>query len=108
MDHFTRELGLKNIISIQERAEVLAKDENHRGKYDFVVSRATAYMTDILSWALPFLCDTGKIILYKMPGEDEKRDMRKITKKLGLILEGELPYMLADKERVIYVIAKRG
>lgn len=94
MNHFVTELGLENIHAIQERAEVLAKSPEHKGQYDFVVSRATAYMTDILSWAEPFLVKNGKIILYKMPSEDEKRDIAKICNKMKLVLEGELEYEL--------------
>lgn len=82
MNHFVQELGLQNIEAIQERAEVLAKNPTHKEGYDFVVSRATAYMTDILTWAEPFLTKDGKIILYKMPSEDEQKDIKKITKKL--------------------------
>ena len=85
MNHFVQELKLENIGAIQERAEVLAKDPKHNGKYDFVVSRATAYITDILKWSLPFLRPNGKIILYKMPSEDEMKDIMKIIKKLSLV-----------------------
>lgn len=107
MNSFVSELGLTDIVAIQERAEVLAKDPKYRGQYDFVVSRATAYMTDILTWATPFLWETGKIILYKMPSEDESRDIKKITKKLWLILESELTYTLGEKERILYVFSRR-
>lgn len=55
MNHFVEQLELKNITAIQERAEILAKNPLHAGKYDFVVSRATAYITEILTWARPFL-----------------------------------------------------
>lgn len=55
MNHFVSELGLVDIIAIQERAETLAKNSEHKESYDFVVSRATAYITDILIWAKPFL-----------------------------------------------------
>lgn len=55
MNHFIDVLGLEGIQAIQERAENLAKDPVHRGQYDVVVSRATAYMDTILSWAEPFL-----------------------------------------------------
>lgn len=64
-------------------------------------------MTDILTWARPFLKPEGKIILYKMPSEDEAKEIRKITKKLGLILEGELTYTLGEKERILYTFAQR-
>ncbi len=55
MDHFIEGLNLQNITAIQARAEDLAKDGAYAGQYDFVVSRATAYMTEILTWAIPFL-----------------------------------------------------
>ncbi len=107
MNHFVSELWLDNIIAIQERAEILAKDPKHRAKYDFVISRATAYISDILTWAMPFLAPGGKIILYKMPSDEEKRDREKILKKLWLVLEGELKYGLGGKERVILVFKKK-
>lgn len=107
MNHFVSELWLQGIIAIQERAEVLAKDPEHREKYDFVVSRATAYITDILPWSLPFVKESGKIILYKMLSDDEIQDREKIMKKLWLILEWELKYELAGKQRVVLVFSKK-
>ena len=107
MNHFIEQLELQNITAIQERAEILAKNPLHAEKYDFVVSRATAYITEILTWARPFLAKWGKIVLYKMPSDEERRDREKILKKLGLILEGELEYELGGKRRVIYVIGER-
>ena len=107
MSHFIENLGLTGITAIQERAEVLAKNPEHKAQYDFVVSRATAYMTEILTWAEPFLTKSGKIILYKMPSEDEKKDILKITKKLNLVLEGEMEYELAGKDRIIYVFSRK-
>lgn len=107
MNHFVSELHLGDIIAIQERAEVLAKKAEHAWQYDFVVSRATAYMTDILTWAEPFLSQDGHIILYKMPSEDEQKEIRKISKKLWLILQWELKYELWWKERILYDFVRR-
>lgn len=107
MNHFVAELWLENINAIQERAELLAKNPTHSEKYDFVVSRATAYITDILIWAKPFLKPNGKIILYKMPSDEEEKDRKKIIKKLWLISEGELEYSLGGKERVLLVFSKK-
>ncbi len=107
MNYFVSELWLEWIHAIQERAEILAKNEEHKGKYDFIVSRATAYITDILFWTQPFLAKWGKIVLYKMPSDEEKKDREKILKKLGLILKWELMYEVGGKERVIYVIGER-
>jgi len=107
MNHFIEELGLHGIRAIQERAEILAKDDIHRGQYDFVVSRATAYITDILSWAEPFLAIWGRIILYKMPSDEEQKDREKISKKLWLKLVEEFSYELAGKERILSIFERR-
>ncbi|MBP9779564.1 16S rRNA (guanine(527)-N(7))-methyltransferase RsmG [Candidatus Gracilibacteria bacterium] len=107
MSHFIRELGLVGIESIQERAEMLAKNSLYTEQYDFVVSRATAYITDILTWSIPFLAPGGRIVLYKMPSDEEEKDREKITKKLGLILEGELSYELVEKSRILLIFRKK-
>lgn len=107
MSHFISELGLSDISAVKERAETLALDTEHKEKYDFVVSRATAYITDILTWAKPFLKPDGKIILYKMPSDEEGKDRGQILKKLKLYLTGELPYELTEKERVLFVFCKK-
>ncbi len=107
MQHFITELGLEGITAIQERAEVLAKSPDHKEKYDVVVSRATAYITDILTWATPFLGKHGKIILYKMPSDEELKDREKVAKKLGLVLVWEYEYELAGKVRMISIFQKK-
>ncbi len=107
MHHFIQGLGLENIESIQERAEIIAKNPQYASQYDFVVSRATAYIIDILTWSLPFLAPGGRIILYKMPSDEERKDREKIMKKLGLVLEGELAYELGGKSRIIYIFARK-
>ncbi len=106
MNYFINELWLQKIHAIQERAETIAKNNTYAWQYDFVVSRATAYITDILVWAQPFLKPDWKIILYKMPSDEEQNDRKKIAKKLSLNLEWELQYSLAWKERVIYIFGQ--
>ncbi len=106
MNHFIKEIGLENIYAIQDRAENLAKHPDYKGMYDIVVSRATAYITDILYYSAPFLTKNGRIILYKMPGEDESRDIGQACKKYHLKLTGELKYELGGKARIIYVFAR--
>ena len=86
MNHFIENLGLQGIKAVQDRAENLAKNPDHKGRYAIVVSRATAYITDILYYSAPFLTSNGRIILYKMPGEDERRDIGQACKKYRLKL----------------------
>ena len=106
MNHFVEKMELQGIRAIQDRAENLAKSPDHKGQYDIVVSRATAYITDILFYSAPFLTRNGRIILYKMPGEDERRDIGQACKKYRLQLTGELKYTLAGQDRIIYVFAR--
>lgn len=106
MNHFIHELGLQNATVVRARAETLAKEKAYRGQYDFVTSRATAYITDILAWAIPFLKPYGTVILYKMPYEDEEKDLAKALKKYHLIVEQRLDYILADRKRTILVLKK--
>ena len=106
MNHFVESIGLENIRAIQDRAENLAKNPDHKWRYDIVVSRATAYITDILFWSVPFLTKSGRILLYKMPWEDEMRDIGQACKKYRLKLTGELEYELGGKARIIYVFAR--
>lgn len=107
MNHFIDALKLENIIALQERAEKLAEHTDHRNTYDVVISRATAYIDQILTWAKPFLKPHGKILLYKMPSDEETRTRDAILRKLGLVLEGEIFYILWEKERVIYVFSQK-
>jgi len=107
MNYFIQELGLQHITAIQERAEVLGVNKDYAGKYDFVVSRATAYMTDILPWSVPFLKKHGKIALYKIYSEEEQQDGEQIAKKLWLILEKVHQYELVWQTRCIYIFIKK-
>jgi 16S rRNA (guanine527-N7)-methyltransferase len=106
MNHFVEGLGLQDIRAIQDRAENLAKSPEHKWQYDIVVSRATAYITDILYYSAPFLTRDGRIILYKMPGEDERRDIGQACKKYKLRLTGELSYAIGGQNRILYVFAR--
>lgn len=106
MNHFISELGLQNIRSIQGRAEEIARLPEYRGKFDFVLSRATAYLPQILEWSAPFLADTGMIVLYKLPSSEELSDGRKIMQRLGLYLERSEKYTLAGQERILLFFAK--
>lgn len=54
-DHFVAYLGLDDIWTVWSRAEEAAKRPDMRSGFDWVVSRATAYMPQILEWAAPFV-----------------------------------------------------
>jgi 16S rRNA (guanine527-N7)-methyltransferase len=103
---FIEQLGFGGIRGIKERAEVLGKHPDHHKKYHIVTSRATAFMTDILTWATNFLHPDGKIILYKMPSAEESQTLPKLTKKLGIRLLSQETYTLQWNTRTLFIFGK--
>lgn len=106
MSHFIEWLGLSGIRAIQARAEEVAKLPDYKRQFDFVVSRATAYLPQILEWAEPFLAKEGQIILYKLPSPDELQDGKKILKKLWLQFVWAEEYEIAEQERVFLMFER--
>lgn len=82
MNHFIDSLGLTGIRAIQARAEEVVKLPKYKRQFDFVISRATAYLPQILEWAEPFLAKDGQIILYKLASPNELTEGKKILKRL--------------------------
>lgn len=58
-------LGLSNVTAIHARAEDMAREEEHREKYDLVLSRAVANMSTLCEYCLPFAKPGGYFIAYK-------------------------------------------
>jgi len=71
-----------------------------------VVSRATAYLPQILEWAEPFLSDHGQIILYKLASPDELTDGKHAMKKLKLRLVDTYDYQIGGQERVFLIFER--
>lgn len=81
-------LGLKNTIVIQNRAENLGKMEDHREKYDIVLSRAVAPLGILCEYCLPLCKIQGAMIAFKGSSYYEELLMNyKVIKKLGGFLE---------------------
>ena len=103
MQEFVETLGLQGIMAIQARAEDLGHEEMYHGEFDFVVSRATAYLPQLIEWSLPFLRKKGIMLLYKLPSEEEIADGERVARHFGRKIE-RMPYVLAGQERVILKI----
>lgn len=107
MNHFIEWLGLTGIRAVQARAEEVAKLPEYKKQFDFVISRATAYLPQILEWAEPFLAPNGQIILYKLASPDEITDGEKMMRKLKLRLVAKEPYTIADQGRVFLIFERQ-
>jgi 16S rRNA (guanine527-N7)-methyltransferase len=55
VDDFASALELDNVDTLNGRAETIGRDEEHRGQYDLVVSRATANFPTLIEYVLPLL-----------------------------------------------------
>jgi 16S rRNA (guanine527-N7)-methyltransferase len=105
------DLQLKNIKLIHGRAEDYAKMDEHRQRYDVVVSRAVAELSVLLEYALPFVKKGGFFIAYKgRNAEAEVANSKRALELLGgelvevksfnlPILEDERNFVIIEKVR---------
>ena len=104
---FIERLDLQGIRAVWGRAEELNRQAQYRGRFMTVVSRATAYLPQLLEWGLPFLHDNGALYAYKLPNRDEMADAEKFLRKTPFAVTAEMPYTLAGQERVIWEVRRK-
>ncbi len=101
-------VGIKNVYYLHDRAENIARLENHREKYQYVCSRAMASLPVLLEVGMPLLKVGGILITYKGPrGKEEIQDEEETITKFGGKIYKECFYKLPEGEkRYIYLIDK--
>ena len=78
------DLDIGKIQVIHSRAEDLAKDKNHREKYDLIVSRALSKLPSLIELAMPFIKMNGLFLAMKIHEiEEEVGESQKVTKMMG-------------------------
>lgn len=102
---FISALGLKNCRAFQFRAEELPFSAQFR-PYDLVVSRATAFLPQVMAWALPLLKNGGRCAFYKLPNAEEMAAGMKAAEVLGAHIERIESYEMAGQERAIIFVAR--
>lgn len=103
------ELSMTGVEVIHGRAEDIAHEKKHRGKYDFCVSRAVARLNVLSELCIPFVKLDGSFISYKGSDVDEEiNNSIKAVDQLGGSIEDIINYPLAgtDMERTIVIIQK--
>lgn len=65
IERIARDLDLRNVSLIPERAEVIGRDPRHREHYDVVLSRAVAQLSTLLEYTAPLARVGGHVILWK-------------------------------------------
>ncbi len=105
LKNVARKLDLSDTIVLNQRIEGLMQDEQHRGMYDCVISRATFALSKYLDMAAPFLTAHGVLIAMKGRGIDAELDGNDdITRRAGIMLaerhEISLP-VIGDKRIIL-------
>ncbi|MDD2487814.1 MAG: 16S rRNA (guanine(527)-N(7))-methyltransferase RsmG [Candidatus Gracilibacteria bacterium] len=106
MNIFIEKLSLSGIKAIQARAEEIGNKEDFSKRYDFIVSRATAYLPKIIEWSFPFLKEGGKMIIFKLNNKEELKDGEFLLKKLKLKITNIHKYDIEDQERILIEISR--
>jgi 16S rRNA (guanine527-N7)-methyltransferase len=60
--------GIRNVIGVHGRAEMLARKKIHAAKYDVLISRAVTAFAQLMQWLLPLTKDGGVCIAMKGAG----------------------------------------
>ncbi|RAL55525.1 16S rRNA (guanine(527)-N(7))-methyltransferase RsmG [Candidatus Gracilibacteria bacterium GN02-872] len=106
IDEFVENLNLKNVKTLNGRAEEIGQNLDYRESFDFVVSRATAYLPTLLEYAIPLLKVGGIFCAYKLEDREELQTSKKALARLGAKIIKVKNYRLAEQDRVIIFIEK--
>lgn len=84
IDELCENAGISNVTTVHARAEELARNKQHREKYDLCVSRAVANMAVLAEYCLPFIKVGGFLMAYKGPeAAEEAAAAERAVKTLG-------------------------
>lgn len=106
VESFASELWLKNIETINGRAEEIWKNEKYRETFDFAVSRATAFFPVLLEYVIPLLKVGWIFCAYKLEDKQELKSIKKALWKLHCKILKVKNYELEWQKRVIVFIEK--
>jgi len=100
--------GLTNISGLHARAEELAKQAEHRARYDVVVSRAVAAFPKLMEWLLPLTKPGGIALAMKGSGyESELEGSDATLRRLKGSIEETLAVNLPGTDITRYLIVVR-
>jgi 16S rRNA (guanine527-N7)-methyltransferase len=101
-----KELDLKNVVVINDRAENLSRKQEFRGAFDTVTARAVARLNILSEYCMPFVKTGGKFLSYKGDAVEEIKEAENAIKILGGKIEKVSEYFLYDAKRTLVEIIK--
>ena len=102
-----KELNLKNITCIHNRAESLP--DNYREYFDIITSRAVAHLRILSELSIPYLKVGGKLIAMKGISDEEIKESEEILNKLDSTITNVITFNLPieNSNRSLVIIEKK-
>lgn len=106
IDEFIENLDLKNIKTLNWRAEEIWQKLEYREQFDFVVSRATAFFPTLLEYTIPLLKVWWIFAAYKLDDKEELKSWKKALLRLWAKILIVKNYTIDWQKRTIVLIEK--
>jgi 16S rRNA (guanine527-N7)-methyltransferase len=107
VEYFSNELNLKNITTVNSRAEEVWQNKKYREQFDFVTSRATAFLPVLIEYCLPLLKIWWIFCAYKLEDKEELKKSKKALIQLWAKILKVKNYEIDWQKRVIILIIKK-
>ncbi len=105
LETVVQKLMLKDVTIIADRAEVIGRQIDHRGRYDWVVSRGVAQLRVLVEYLMPLCRKGGKVLAQK--GKNAMVETAE-AKEAIILLGGETPELhqvhLPGREETHYLV----
>ena len=102
------ELGLEGVTPLHGRAEDLARDAEHREKYQLCFSRAVAHLSVVSEYCLPFVEEGGLFLAMKGPGyAEEVKEAKRALEILGGEIAHRAQFQIPYTDITHYIIIIR-
>lgn len=97
LNEVIEDIGLHNIETVHGRSEDIARDCEHREKYDLCVSRAVANLSSLSELCIPFVKREGFFVSYKAgDSADEISEAGYAIEKLGGKVENIVEFTIPN------------
>ena len=98
VNEFARSLDLKNVETVWSRGEDLVKSSKYKNKFDIVLSRAVAYLPELIELTQDLIKPNGTLVFYKTYSKEEIEEGKKRAIKVGLDIKEVYKYKLENDE----------
>lgn len=106
IDEFAEVLELRNVTTLNWRAEEIWQNLEYREQFDYVTSRATAFFPTLLEYVIPLLKEGWIFCAYKLDDKEELKSAKKALSRLWAKIMKVKNYTLAWQDRTIVLIEK--